>query len=92
MKRSRPPRVFGDHQTACLTIAAFAERVSAMRVTIDENLCDADGRCLSVCPQVFARDDDDTIFVLDPSPEPSLRECVRMAQKLCPHDAITITT
>ena len=63
-----------------------------MRVTIDESFCDGDGRCASVCPQVFAPDDGGSVFVLDPEPEPSLRECVRMAQKLCPHGAITITS
>jgi ferredoxin len=76
---------------ACLAIVTPAGIVPAMKVSINETLCDGDGRCVTVCPQVFARDED-TVFVLDPAPEPSLRECVRMAEKLCPHKAIMIET
>ena len=37
-----------------------------MKVTIDEERCDAHGVCVSACPEVFALDDDeDVVRVLD---------------------------
>ena len=62
-----------------------------MKVSIDESICDGRGECAMICPQVFAVDYEGPAFVLDPEPEPSLRECVRSAQKACPRNAIIIT-
>jgi len=63
-----------------------------MHVMIDKPSCRGEGKCTTVCPQVFGvDDDDDKAFVLDENPEPSLHDLVRTAQKLCPGKAITIT-
>ena len=62
-----------------------------MRVVIDELRCDAHGVCVSVCPEVFALDDDDDVVrVLDDQPDESLRETLARAAQGCPKAAITI--
>jgi ferredoxin len=63
-----------------------------MVITIDKAACQGEGKCTMICPQVFAMDDDDDkAFVMDESPEPSLHDLVRTAQKMCPGKAITIS-
>ena len=62
-----------------------------MTVIIDEQRCDAHGICVSVCPEVFALDDDeDVVRVLDEHPDESLRESLFKAVQGCPKAAITI--
>lgn len=62
-----------------------------MRVIVDEFRCDAHGVCAEQCPEVFELDDDDdTVTVLNPEPDESLRESVMRAADLCPKAAITI--
>ncbi|TML64576.1 MAG: ferredoxin [Actinobacteria bacterium] len=62
-----------------------------MRVVIDELRCDANGVCVSACPEVFALDDDDDkVRVLQEEPDESLREKLDLAALMCPKAAITI--
>jgi ferredoxin len=62
-----------------------------MRVTVDEQRCDAHGVCIDVCPEVFALgDDDDVIQVLIEEPDESLRESLEKAAAICPKAAIKI--
>ena len=62
-----------------------------MKVTVDEDRCDAHGVCVEACPEVFALgDDDDTATVLVPSPDESLRAAVNQAAAVCPKAAISV--
>lgn len=62
-----------------------------MRVILDEFRCDAHGVCADTCPEVFELgDDDDTVRILNPEPDESLRDSVNRAADLCPKAAITV--
>jgi ferredoxin len=61
-----------------------------MKVHVDEDLCIGCGACEDECPDVFALSDDDGLshVIRDPVGE-DLFECVQIAAKACPVDAIT---
>ena len=63
-----------------------------LKVVVDFDLCEANARCMEVCPEVFKVDDDDFLHILiedGPKLEP-LREKLREAERVCPRQAITI--
>jgi ferredoxin len=62
-----------------------------MRVVVDHNLCEGNGRCVEVAPQVFELRDDDLSYVLMESPPEELRAKVQLASTLCPRQAISLT-
>ena len=60
-----------------------------MKVQVDAEKCEANGKCVAAAPQVFELGDDDVSHVkLDDVPE-DLREAVERAIRLCPRQAIT---
>jgi ferredoxin len=61
-----------------------------LKVVVDYDLCEANARCMEVCPEVFQVDDDDNLNVLIESPPESLREKLKEAERVCPRQAITI--
>lgn len=61
-----------------------------MKVVVDMDLCDANGTCVDVCPEVFELTDDDDLIVLTDSPSEDLRDKVRKAVSACPKAAITL--
>jgi ferredoxin len=61
-----------------------------MRVVVDHNLCEGNGRCVEVAPQVFELRDDDRSYVLTQSPPQDLRTKVQLAATLCPRQAIRL--
>jgi ferredoxin len=61
-----------------------------LKVVVDYDLCEANARCMEVCPEVFQVDDDDNLNVLIESPPASLREKLKEAERVCPRQAITI--
>jgi ferredoxin len=62
-----------------------------MRVVVDHNLCEGNGRCVEVAPQVFELRDDDRSYVLMQNPPQELRDKLQLAAKLCPRQAIRLT-
>lgn len=63
-----------------------------LKVVVDFDLCEANARCMEVCPEVFKVDDDDFLHVLiedGPALTP-LREKLKEAERVCPRQAITI--
>jgi ferredoxin len=63
-----------------------------LKVVVDFDLCEANARCMEVCPEVFKVDDDDFLHILiedGPKLEP-LREKLKEAERVCPRQAITI--
>jgi ferredoxin len=64
----------------------------ALKVVVDFDLCEANARCMEVCPEVFKVDDDDFLHVLieDSSRLGPLRVKLKEAERICPRQAITI--
>ena len=61
-----------------------------MKVIVDPDLCEANGVCVSVAPEVFELQADDTLLVLDRTPSEDLREKVEDAVDGCPRAALRI--
>jgi ferredoxin len=63
-----------------------------LKVVVDFDLCEANARCMEVCPEVFKVDDDDFLHVLiEEGPQLApLREKLKEAERVCPRQAITI--
>ena len=60
-----------------------------MRVRIDPQLCEANGVCVRLVPEVFELDDDDRLRLTQEPPE-SLRSRVAEAVRRCPKQALVI--
>jgi ferredoxin len=61
-----------------------------MRVVVDKMVCEANGVCEAVAPEVFALDDEDELHILEPEVPPELEDKVRSAVDRCPKLALTI--
>jgi ferredoxin len=61
-----------------------------MRVVVDWNRCESNALCMAAAPDVFELEDDDTLTVLDETPDESHRATVRDAVAACPKQAITL--
>jgi ferredoxin len=62
-----------------------------MRVSVDRDLCEANGICAGILPEVFDLGDDDVLDITQPSPPEELREKVDLAVVRCPRQALTLT-
>ncbi|WP_166902895.1 ferredoxin [Mycobacterium sp. DL440] len=62
-----------------------------MRVDVDYGLCEANGVCMGINPEVFELDDDDHLTVLKPQVAPEAEASVVDAVRQCPRQALTIT-
>jgi ferredoxin len=62
-----------------------------MKVRIDLDLCESNGICVAICPEVFKLDGDDVIHVLDPDPQAWLHTEVIAAAAGCPRAAVILT-
>jgi ferredoxin len=62
-----------------------------MKIDVDWDLCESNGVCMGIIPEVFQLGDDDMLTVLQtevtPENEAELREAVRQ----CPRQAISFT-
>ncbi len=61
-----------------------------MRVVVDWDLCESNGLCMAAAPEVFELQDDDTLMILQETPDESLRAKVVDAVNACPKQAITL--
>ena len=61
-----------------------------MRVQVDFGLCESNGFCMAVIPEVFELGDDDMLTVLDPEVTPENEKLIREAVRQCPRQAISI--
>ena len=61
-----------------------------MRVTVDWQLCESNGFCAEVAPQVFDLRDDDNLYVLVDEPGPSQLPQVEEAVRRCPRQALKL--
>ena len=61
-----------------------------MRVVVDWDLCESNGLCMAAAPEVFQLQDDDTLLILQETPDESLRAKVADAVRTCPKQAISL--
>lgn len=60
-----------------------------MEVKVNREVCEANGVCVGLVPQVFDLDDDDELHILAPEPPADLVDQVRHAVRSCPKAALT---
>ncbi|GII92554.1 ferredoxin [Sinosporangium siamense] len=61
-----------------------------MRVKVDYLVCEANGICSGLAPEVFELDDDENLHILLPEPPPEARDRVRHAVRSCPKAALSL--
>ena len=61
-----------------------------MRIEVDWDLCESNGVCMGIIPEVFYLGDDDMLTVLQPEVTPENEAQVRDAVRQCPRQAISI--
>jgi ferredoxin len=62
-----------------------------MKIDVDWGLCESNGVCMGIIPEVFHLDDEDMLHVLQPEVTPDNEDQVRDAVRQCPRQAISIT-
>ncbi len=60
------------------------------KIEVDWGLCESNGVCMGIIPEVFQLEDDDTLTVLQDEVTPENEEKVRDAVRQCPRQAISI--
>jgi ferredoxin len=61
-----------------------------MRVTVDTDLCEANGVCSGLVPEVFRLDESDELRILASEIPPGLADRVRYAVRSCPKVALRL--
>ena len=61
-----------------------------MKVSVDRELCEAHGVCMSVEPTVFDLGDDDLLVILDETPPEEKRSAIEQAVIRCPRQALSL--
>jgi ferredoxin len=61
-----------------------------MEVRVDPLVCEANGVCENLVPEVFQLDDDDNLAILQPDPPEGLADKVRHAVRSCPKAALSL--
>ena len=61
------------------------------KIEVDWGLCESNGVCMGIIPEVFQLEDDDTLNVLQDEVTPENEEQVLDAVRQCPRQAISIT-
>ena len=60
------------------------------KVEVDWGLCESNGVCMGIIPEVFQLEDDDTLTILQEDVTPENEAQVRDAVRQCPRQAISI--
>jgi ferredoxin len=60
------------------------------KIEVDWDLCESNGVCMGIIPEVFQLEDDDTLTVLQEDVTPENEAQVRDAVRQCPRQAISI--
>ena len=61
-----------------------------MRVIVDKDLCESNGVCEGLAPEVFQINDNDELDILQEHPDESLRAKVQDAVRSCPKQALRV--
>lgn len=62
-----------------------------MRVEVDHAICEANGVCEMIAPEVFQLDEQDNLHILQPDFPAGLRDEVHDAVDRCPKVALRLT-
>ena len=62
-----------------------------MKVTVDRDLCEANGVCAGLVPAVFRLDDEDELHITGGEVPPGLADQVRHAVQSCPKTALKLS-
>ncbi|MGE2815782.1 ferredoxin [Mycobacterium heidelbergense] len=60
------------------------------KIEVDWGLCESNGVCMGINPEVFHLGDDDMLTVLQEEVTPEIESDVREAVRQCPRQAISI--
>jgi ferredoxin len=60
------------------------------KIEVDWGLCESNGVCMGIIPEVFRLEDDDTLTILQEDVTPENEAQVREAVRQCPRQAISI--
>jgi ferredoxin len=61
-----------------------------MEVRVDRDLCEANGVCTEIAPEVFDLDDEDELVIHQPEPPEQMRDRVEQAVTSCPKNALSL--
>ncbi|WP_283134063.1 ferredoxin [Rhizohabitans arisaemae] len=61
-----------------------------MEISVDPLVCEANGVCAGLAPDVFELDDEDRLHILRPTPPADALDRVRHAVRSCPKTALTL--
>jgi ferredoxin len=61
-----------------------------MKILVDYDLCEANGVCMRIAPEVFEVDENDRLKVLAEHPGDELRDKVQKAVDRCPRGALSL--
>jgi ferredoxin len=64
----------------------------AMEIRVDRDLCEANGVCVGLAPDIFELDDDEQLVILQPDPPADRVERVSLAVARCPKNALQMLT
>jgi ferredoxin len=59
-----------------------------MEIRVDRDLCEANGVCVGLAPDIFELDDDEQLMILQPDPPAERVERVSLAVARCPKNAL----
>lgn len=62
-----------------------------MKVVVDQKLCEGNMRCQETAPEVFVVGEDDKSHLLIDNPPEHMRAKIKLAARLCPRQAITVS-
>ena len=61
-----------------------------MKIVVNRDRCEANGRCMKIAPEVFSVDEQDQMHVLIEQPGPDLLPRVEKAVRACPRAALSL--
>ncbi|AWS46542.1 MULTISPECIES: ferredoxin [Streptosporangium] len=61
-----------------------------MKIKVDYMVCESNGICTGLAPEVFELDDDDQLHLLLPEPPSEMTDRVRHAVRSCPKAALSL--
>jgi ferredoxin len=61
-----------------------------MKITVDRDLCEANGVCAGLAPEIFDLDDEDHLHILLPEVPARLADVAGRAVRSCPKTALRL--
>ncbi|MFC4603665.1 ferredoxin [Rhodococcus kronopolitis] len=61
-----------------------------MKVTVDLDLCEANGVCVGIAPDVFDLDDDEQLLITQPDDTPEQVALMKESVNQCPRAALRL--